>query len=233
MRLIHLFISLLVLFSTHLFAQKDTAKTPFVTTPLFNNSGNVQLKGDTANKLITDTTKAFAKPKHDPKKATFRSAVLPGWGQIYNREYWKLPIVYGALAIPATLYVYNNKYYTWTKFAYQAVYNAQYLKDSTMYFQVNKKVKSKLTGNPLGLPTYQSARNSYKRNKDYSLLWFILVWGLNVADATVFGHLKDFDVSDDLTMHINPAFTPSTKALGLSVVFNLKNPSHKRFSSFK
>lgn len=233
MRLIHFFISLLVLFSTHLFAQKDTAKTPFVTTPLFNNSGNVQLKGDTANKLITDTTKSLSKPKHDPKKATFRSAVLPGWGQIYNREYWKLPIVYGALAIPATLYVYNNKYYTWTKFAYQAVYNAQYLKDSTMYFQVNKKVKSKLTGNPLGLPTYQSARNSYKRNKDYSLLWFILVWGLNVADATVFGHLKDFDVSDDLTMHINPAFTPSTKALGLSVVFNLKNLSHKRFSSFK
>ena len=234
MRLIHFFISLLVLFSTHLFAQKDTAKTPFVTTPLFNNSGNVQLKGDTANKLITDTTKSLSKPKHDPKKATFRSAVLPGWGQIYNREYWKLPIVYGALAIPATLYVYNNKYYNRMKFAYQAVYAANYStpKDPSLLPFVSSKVKPTDT-TFYTLSTYQKYRNSYKRNKDYSLLWFILVWGLNVADATVFGHLKDFDVSDDLTMHINPAFTPSTKALGLSVVFNLKNLSHKRFSSFK
>lgn len=232
MRLIHFFIPLFLLFSTYLSAQKDTAK-PLVTTPLFKDSSNaVQIKGNTAKKVISDTTEALAKPKHDPKKATFRSAVLPGWGQAYNREYWKIPIVYGALAIPASLYVYNNNYYRWTKFAYQAVYDSIYSGDNSSISLINKKVLSKLTGKPLELNRYQSYRNDYKRNKDYSLLWFILVWGLNVADATVFGHLKDFDVSDDLTMHINPAYTPSTKALGVSLVVNLKNASHKPLPSF-
>lgn len=227
MRLIHFFISLLLLFSTHLLAQKDTVKAPLKTTPLFKDSSAVQLKGDTVKKVISDTTKAIAKPKHDPKKATFRSAVLPGWGQAYNREYWKLPIVYGALAIPASLYVYNNNYYRWAKFAYQAVYDSVYLDNDTLLKSINKKVLSRITGKPLSLRTYQDYRNSYKRNKDYSLLWFILVWGLNVADATVFGHLKDFDVSDDLTMHVSPAYMPATKAMGLSFVFDLKNSTHK------
>ena len=173
---------------------------------------------------------------HDPRIATFRSAVLPGWGQIYNREYWKLPIVYGALAIPAVSYVVNNNYYKWTKFAYVAVFNAsnpdangKY--DSTMYFQINPKVKYK-DGTPLSLSDYQSYRNIYKRDKDYSLLYFIIIWGVNVADATVFAHLKDFDVSDNLTMHINPSYTPTTKTTLLGVSFNFKNPVPKPPPSF-
>ncbi len=227
-----LFLSLLFFISfTTLLAQQDTARQKLATTSLFKDSNSVQLKGDTSKNVIVDTADTKAKPKHDPRKATFRSAVLPGWGQAYNREYWKIPIVYGVLAIPASTYLYNSKYYKRMKTGYQALYAATYLKDSSMLSQVSQKVKRK-DGTFFDLATYQSYRNSYKRDKDYSLLWFILLWGVNVADATVFGHLKDFDVSDDLTLHINPSFVPNTKAAGLSFVFNFKNPEHKPLPSF-
>ena len=212
--------------SAVLFAQQDTLQPKLSTTPLFKDTSNVLLKGATAARVVTDTAGIKKKLKHDPHKATFRSAVLPGWGQAYNRQYWKIPIVYGALAIPASLYFYNNSYYKKMKFGYQALYAATYLGDTSMLSQISPKVKDK-EGNVFDLATYQSYRNSFKRNKDYSLLYFIVVWGVNVADATVFGNLKDFDVSDDLTLQINPTYFPSTKAKGVSFVFNFKNKEHK------
>src|SRR5215510_5721967 len=67
---------------------------------------------DTVVNIRADTTivakDAIVKNKHIPAKATRRSAIIPGWGQAYNKEYWKIPIVYGALAVPASLFVYNN-----------------------------------------------------------------------------------------------------------------------------
>lgn len=232
MRIIVVVISFLFGFTLPSFAQKDSAKTKLATTSLFkDSSSDVRLKSGTAKKVLVDTSKVKTKPKHDPRIATFRSAVLPGWGQIYNHEYWKLPVVYGALAIPATLYIFNNNYYKWTKFAYQAVYDSVYSGDNSLISKINSKVKAK-DGTVLDLGTYQSYRNYYKRNKDYSLLWFLILWGVNVADATVFGHLKDFDVSDKLTMHINPSYLPATKTAGIGLVVNFKNPSPKPLPSF-
>lgn len=238
MHRIVVFIVIFLFASSFVFAQKDSAKAKLATTSLFkDSSSSVRLKNNTAKKTIVDSSKIKLKPKHDPRIATFRSAVLPGWGQIYNREYWKLPIVYGALAIPAALYIYNNNYYKWTKFAYTAEYNATIPNangklDSTMYFQINPKVKFKyITGND-ALSTYQSYRNIYKRNKDYSLLWFLILWGVQVADATVFAHLKEFDVSDKLTLQINPSYLPQTKTAGVGLVVNFKHPSVKPLPSF-
>src|SRR5580704_14932336 len=54
---------------------------------------------------------SLAKKKHDPHKATIRSAIIPGWGQIYNHKYWKLPIVYAAVGIPAYAFFYNRSQY--------------------------------------------------------------------------------------------------------------------------
>ncbi len=231
MQRIVVFILIFIFASSFVFAQKDSAKAKLATTSLFKDSSAVRLKNDTAKKTIIDSSTIKAKPKHDPRIATFRSAVLPGWGQIYNREYWKLPIVYGALAVPATLYVYNNNYYKWMKFAYQAVYDSVYNKDNSSLAKINPKVKYS-NGTPLDLPTYQSYRNIYKRNKDYSLLWFLILWGVQVADATVFAHLKEFDVSDKLTLQINPSYLPQTKTAGVGFVVNFKHPSVKPLPSF-
>ena len=69
-------------------------------------SGN---KPDTSGKNILALDTTVRKKKYNPKVATFRSLVLPGWGQAYNKQYWKIPIVYGALGTTAGVFLYNLK----------------------------------------------------------------------------------------------------------------------------
>ncbi|MEP7318810.1 MAG: DUF5683 domain-containing protein [Panacibacter sp.] len=184
-----------------------------------------------AKKIITDTTAVkdtVVKKKHDPNKATLRSAVLPGWGQAYNREYWKIPIVAGALAVPAATFVYNNKWYKKTRDAYNIVIN----NDTANFSKIDKKLIIPDTGYPLDASRLQYYRNQFRRDKDYSVLYFLIVWGLNVVDATVFGHLKDFDVSDDLSMNVQPNYNPLTKTLGVGLALNFKTPQRKSLVAF-
>ncbi len=184
--------------------------------------------------IITDSSKIIPakkdsaiKQKHIPRIATRRSAMIPGWGQAYNREYWKIPLVYGALAIPTFTFFDNNNYYKMCKFAYDAVYaatvgNSNGIKDSSQLQFIDSKVR-RTDGTLLGLSDYQNYRNTFRKNRDYSIFWFIILWGVNVADATVFAHLKDFDVSNDLTMHLQPNLNPITKTPEIGFVFNLKS----------
>ena len=79
----------------------------------------------------------------------------------------------------------------------------------------------------LGITSLQSYRNAFRRDRDFSILWFLLAWGLQVADATVFAHLKQFDVSNDLSMEITPVFNPVTRTPGFGLTLNLKNTAHK------
>lgn len=175
---------------------------------------------DTASKSSTDSVikptdkKSAYLATHIPRKATLRSAILPGWGQAYNKEYWKIPIVYGALAIPTVTYIYNNKWYKKTRDAYNIVVN----QDSAHFGDIDPKLQG-LISNPESLQFY---RNQFRKDRDYSTLWFFIVWGLNVVDATVFAHLKHFDVSDNLSMEIQPKFDPRFKTPGLGLVFNIK-----------
>jgi hypothetical protein len=159
-------------------------------------------------------------PKHDPRIATKRSAILPGWGQAYNKEYWKIPIVYGIIAIPTVLYFYNDSYYKKTKFAYEARFKEQNGDASDVAF-IDKDLKN------LSITSLQSYRNSFRRDRDYSILYFLLAWGLQVADATVWAHLKQFDVSNDLSLELKPVLNPQTRSPGLGLALTLKNQSRK------
>ena len=67
----------------------------------------------------------------------------------------------------------------------------------------------------------RSFRNSVRQNIDYSVLFFIVFWGLNVADAAVDAHLKTFDVNEDLSLQLKPGYSPMANTSGLSVVLNL------------
>ncbi|HPH37388.1 MAG TPA: DUF5683 domain-containing protein [Sediminibacterium sp.] len=157
---------------------------------------------------------------HIPQRATRRSAMIPGWGQAYNREYWKIPLVYGVLAIPAITYFYNTSFYNKTKFAYEARFKEQNGDSSDV-----AAIDPELTG--LSIGSLQNYRNSFRRDRDYSILWFILAWGLQVVDATVFGHLRHFDVSNNLSMQIHPQFNPHSKTPALTLSFNIKEKSKK------
>lgn len=168
------------------------------------------------------------KPKHIPRIATKRSAILPGWGQAYNKEYWKIPIVYGALSIPVITFIYNNNWYNRSKTAYQLLYKASEPNATQQDIDNLSKIHPKLQG--ASLSSLQKFRNTFRQDRDYSVLWFIVVWGLNVVDATVFGHLKEFDVSDNLSMQIKPSVNPINQAKGLSLVFNFNKPNKQKTS---
>lgn len=174
-----------------------------------------QPASDNKSPLAADTT---GRSKHDPRKATLRSLIIPGWGQIYNHEYWKLPIVYAAIGIPVGTYFYNNTWYKRTRDAYSIVV----ANDTANFGKINKKLITS-TGYPLDAASLQRYRNEFRRDRDYSILITLLAWGLNVVDATVFGHLKDFDVSDDLSLHVRPSYDPITKVGGIGLVLNIKN----------
>jgi len=180
-----------------------------------------------SEKRVPDTVILTKKQKdsvlranHVPRKATRRSAILPGWGQAYNREYWKIPIVYGVLAIPTVAYIYNNNYYKKTRFAFEARLKEQNGDSSDVPL-----IDPELSG--LGLGSLQNYRNSFRRDRDYSILWFLLAWGLQVVDATVFGHLRQFNISNDLSMQVHPQFNPVNKMPSLSLSLNLREPARK------
>jgi hypothetical protein len=171
-------------------------------------------------KAITDTTK---KVRSEASKAALRSAIIPGWGQAYNKKYWKIPIVYGALAIPVATFVYNKNWYDKTRYAY-----------SIRFYNDTSKVSDLPTDNidpqllPLSSQSLRIYRNQFRKNMDFSVLAFILLWGLNVADAAVDGHLKSFNVNDDLSLKIHPGYSPIGNTNGLSLILEIGKNSPQR-----
>lgn len=152
-----------------------------------------------------------------PKKATIRSAILPGWGQIYNHKYWKLPIIYGALGVTASVFVYNLKTYRDLRFAYAAKYKASVAPFDSTDYRLLKPIYLAYDANALRI-----YRDEFRSNIDYSVLVFFLFWGLNVVDATVDAHLKLFDVNPDLSLKLKfgPSQMAGTNGLSLILAFN-------------
>lgn len=189
---------------------------------------------DSAKKV--DTIK-----KHSPRKAALRSAIIPGWGQAYNKKYWKIPIVWAAVGIPAYLVYYNQEWYRRTSYAVKisdlGVSKQNPFTNTTVMtfppFALDKVDPELLplvkAGQTASLINY---RNDFRKNRDYAILFGLILWGLNVVDATVDAHLKDFDVSNDLTLSIKPAVLPGTVA-GLSLVLSIGNNRPKNISSLR
>ncbi len=202
--------------------------------PKMTNDSLIRFTKDSLNGSFKDATPP--KKKHIPRIATRRSLILPGWGQAYNGEYWKIPIVYLAIGIPAYTYFYNNSYYKKTNYAYGARYLQAY-GDTTTAAGKNA-IKAAVAGiDPqlinLDLYSLASYRNIFRHDRDYSILWFAILWGVNVADATVFAHLKDFDVSRDLSLHITPTLNSVGGQPTIGLVFNSGKPTHKLSSLYR
>lgn len=208
-------------------AQQRKGNNPPATIVINDTTGKVIEK--IPSKIDTSKVKdSLARPKHSPRKAAIRSAIIPGWGQIYNKKYWKVPIVAAAIGIPAYLVYYNQEWYNRTRYAVKvaaAGNNFPVFLDKVDP-QLLPLVKS---GSVNSLINY---RNEFRRNRDYAILFGLLLWGLNVVDATVDAHLKDFDVSDDLSLRVQPALLPGNAA-GLSLVFTIGNNRPKTISSLR
>lgn len=138
---------------------------------------------------------ATAKP-HSPTKAAVFSAVLPGLGQIYNKKYWKLPIVYAGFGVMTYFLITNTDYYI----DYQCAYIEKVNGNTNGNYKdlVNRYTEDQLL----------SAREYYRRNLELSVLITALWYSLTILDAAVDAHLKTFDINPDLSLRVGPAALP-------------------------
>jgi hypothetical protein len=166
-------------------------------------------------KAAADSAKQ-KKKRSEPGKAALRSAIIPGWGQAYNKKYWKLPIVYGALAVPVIAFNYNNTWYQKTREAYEI----RYTKDTARYDEIDPSLQ------PLSTESLQIYRNEFRQNMDFSVLAFLIIWGLQVADAAVDAHLRSFNISDDLSLKVKPNLSPGMSN-GVSLILTYREPRSK------
>jgi hypothetical protein len=150
------------------------------------------------SKKDTVELKSYA-TRYDPRKAILFAAVLPGLGQIYNKKYWKLPLVYGGLA--ASVYAvdfYNDGY---KKYKGQLFYN---LETSPGNENAQHPI-SKYTTRQL-----RTITNKYRRERDFMIIILAGVYILQMVDAHVDAHLKEFDLNPNLHVRIEPTWESNT-----------------------
>jgi hypothetical protein len=150
---------------------------------------------------------------YKPGIAIKRSAMLPGWGQYTNKKYWKIPLVYAGIGIPAYLFIRNIKQYRDSKKAFILATDNDPSNDILIkepYYSVRSSPE-----------IIKSFRNTVRQNADYSVLFFIVFWGLNVADAAVDAHLKTFNVNDDLSFQFKAGYSPVANTNGVSFILNI------------
>jgi hypothetical protein len=141
--------------------------------------------------------------KHIPGKATMYSAVLPGLGQIYNKKYFKVPIIYGGFVCLGYLINVRNQRYTGSKQAYWDLKDTNPLTKS--YEKTFPKYDySKTINYSTYLENFVKATDFYRKQRDTYIIVTVGFYLLNVLDANVDAHFIDFDISEDLTFNFEP-----------------------------
>lgn len=176
-----------------------------------------QHHNDTTSAVILSTDSLTQKEidrlfwKPDPMRAVWLGAAVPGLGQIYNRSYWKLPIVYGGFMGCIYAITWSNGQYESYKTAYRDIYHD--IQNGSVSDSPDKSYNAILpegyTINSMGgASTYQSRlkewQNTSLRNRDMSILITVAVYALSLIDAYVDAQLFDFDMSNDLSLNVSP-----------------------------
>ncbi len=154
--------------------------------------------------IVSATTSAQEYGEKIPKKAGLYSAILPGAGQVYTKKYWKVPVIYGGLITSAYYINESNDLYQ--------LYKSTYLNRLDGDFTDNLNYSDS---------DLRTLTEHYRRNREVSALLFTLTYILNIVDASVNAHLFDYDVSEDLSLHIQPVYFSKENASGISLSFNL------------
>jgi len=171
----------------------------------------------------TDLTKIFSLSNvddyanHSPAKAAMMSAVMPGLGQIYNRKYWKLPVVYAAVGASVVVFLKWQNEYSRYRRAYVDI------NDRNPYTNYHKE---------LGFPSYYTEemqvqyitkrKDELRTWRDWSIVAVVAAYALNIIDANVDAHLMDFNLDDNISFNIQPCFLENSfnsQKIGLSLRF--------------
>lgn len=178
--------------------------------------GDGVMTGDTLMSLATDTAKAkrprtprdWATWRPSPKRAMWLALVLPGAGQIYNRKYWKLPIVYGGFVGCIYAMRWNNQMYRDYSQAYLDIMDDDPNTQSYMQFlHLGNQIDSSNEDRYKEL--FRKRKDRYRRWRDMSFFCLVGVYAISVIDAYVDATLSEFDISDDLSMRVSPTVLPS------------------------
>jgi hypothetical protein len=160
--------------TTHLFAQVNS-----------NDSTDIANTNDSIRKAQAARKKLYSAPR----KATLMSAILPGLGQAYNKQFWKIPIIYGGIGGFTYMFITNNNQYKFFRKNVIAAYdNDPNTINTSGYSDDNAQIE----------------KLRYKKLRDFAAIGIGFIYLLNIIDANVSAHLKTFDVSDDLSLRITP-----------------------------
>ena len=180
-----LFIFIFLLTSSLLFSQQ-TQIDSIATKKADSLSTDLKGKGIVVEEI------SFKKPINPlaPSKAAFLSTIFPGLGQIYNKKYWKAPIVWGAIGTGIAVYSFNNTQFNDFRDAFK-IRQAGLEVEGSFFQQFTTQ-------------TLQDVQENAQEQRDLALLVTILLYALNVVDANVDAHLKQFNVDTKLSMDFKP-----------------------------
>ena len=173
---------------------------------VFDTIGNTVITADTIVKEAKTEKKAKVKKPHSPTKAAIMSACLPGLGQIYNRKWWKVPIVYAGLGGIGYLSYRNFSEYRSYLHAYE--YKTGDLPEGVTLNEHETDLANKYAAGQL-----QTYKESYRRSFELFTILTVAWYGLNIVDAIVDGHLYTYDISDDLSLSVDPYLRPTEAPL--------------------
>ncbi len=178
---------------------------------IFSFALHAQESSSTNKKKLTSDT-IPKRRVHSPKKAAVLSAVIPGAGQLYNRKFWKVPVLAAGAGALVYGFQFNQKNYN--------LFKTELIHRQTGSAEINTDLKNLSDANLNELQDY------YHRNRDLTIVGMALLYALNVLDATVDAHLFDFNVNEDLSLNIRPktlySSSTSMPIAGLGLTLNFK-----------
>lgn len=177
--------------------------------------------GDTL-KLLSDNSKVKTQKSKlnwtpNPQRALWLAMVIPGGGQIYNRKYWKLPIFYGGMMGCIYAMTWNNMMYKDYSQAYLDIMDSDPTTESyNKFLHLGTKIDS--SNEERYKKIFKSRKDKYRRWRDLSVFCLIGVYALSVIDAYVDAELSEFDISNDLSLKIEPAVINNSNSLDNSAI---------------
>jgi len=203
-----------------------------------SNADSLYIKADSLVKPVAEITKkskANSKKdsadtksfKPDPVRVVWMGAIIPGFGQIMNRRYWKVPIVYAGFGVCAYAINFNASRYETYKSAYRDISDVNDQTNSFLSLLPEGYTIDNYPGGKSGLETnLKSFYEQYRRNRDLSIILSIGYYAITLVEAYVDAQLFDFDISTDLSMHLRPALMQNaygkTNSAGFQLSLHLK-----------
>lgn len=227
----------ILLMSASVRAQIDSIKNQLPKDTIARLFDTRIVKPEVVQEQLADSLKPKAF-KPDPVKVVWMATIIPGYGQILNKKYWKLPIVYGGFLGCAYAVTWNSGRYQSYKTAYLDI--LRYATDKSFQAIVDKNpsaisfyqiIPKGYTIEDLGgisgfTPSLQQAQDNARRYRDLSIIFTIGFYALTIVDAYVDAQLYDFDISPNLSMHLRPTLMENSyginNTLGLQCSINLK-----------